>query len=322
MIVAALACLLPSCGFAMNYDKSMLTYTSDLRGYEEAQVAEAFDAAATAGTPIVLFVHGRGDEPGKSLEGTGFILRSIDIEGRAVAKLEAYGTRVVMFSWDSKRGGFKLDFNDRKRPRENVPEASRRLGKVLASFRNWSAARPAHPPVVLLVHSMGSLVLQKCLDDGLWPVGDGTRLFSAVILTAADADDIGHDAWLRKLPHDEAVYVTLNPGDHILKDSTEHRPAGAAALGRGMRPGMPLAPNATYVDLHTDSRTAQKFQPHEIFNKCAARGHAQIARFFDDLFHQRTPEIGTAAATRGRRLALADDRATSGPVFAGANCGD
>lgn len=290
------------------YDAKRLLYGDDGTAYAEEELPAAFDAAFGRGKPVVLFIHGRGDEPAKSLQGGGRI-----VEGQAVRKIKAYGVSVLMLSWDSKRGGKPWEFRDRDRPLQQTPEAGRRIGTVLHALSAWLAEHPTHPPVTLLVHSMGTIALQRCLEGGGWPASE-RPLFASVVLSSADADDLGHQHWVEKIPASENVYVTFNPGDPALKISTESRAPGAVALGLGA--AQDLADNARYVELHADPRAARRFKAHETFNKCVCLGHAQVIRFFHDRFHGKPSEVGGT----GSRSALALDPARTGPLFAGAGC--
>lgn len=71
-------------------------YTSDEVAWTIKQAGAALAKLAGARRPIIIFVHGRGKEPNKSLRGATFVV------GQAVRKLEeGYGAKVLMFNWDS-----------------------------------------------------------------------------------------------------------------------------------------------------------------------------------------------------------------------------
>ena len=271
---------------AIKYDPQFFVYTSDATPFRLGEVKALFDRLLRGTKPVVLFVHGRGKEPEKSLKGTGILLREIaNIEGHAVEKLEAYGASVVMFSWDSKRGrGFK----DRDRPLGNMPEAAQRFAGVLDAVANAVAGAPAqHPPVTLLAHSMGTIVVQTYVkQNGGWRSPGAGRLFSNVVLSSADADNLGHPAWVNQIAAVERVFVTVNPVDPTLEDSTEARQPNAVALGRD--PGGVLSNAATYAML--------EIKAHEIFTKRPE--HPEISKFFDAAFK------GAGEAQPGQRIRL------------------
>jgi len=224
------------------------------------------------GKPIVLFVHGRGKEPNKAIYGATFT------EGKAIHKIElGYGVRVLMFNWNSAFKGWS--FLDREVPLSNTAAGAESLGHVLHRLHahqqhNEGLAKPA-----LLVHSMGSIVVQKAVLNGQWPaVGP---LFSSVLFSQPDADDVGHVGWLESLALRERTYVTLNKDDHVLRRSTDARPEGAQALGLGTNE--PLASHAVYVDLSRMGPTGKKDEDHEVFGKGAMNGQILVCRFFEQV---------------------------------------
>lgn len=244
-------------------------YTSDDRAWRPDQLPEVLDALQSIGRPLVLFVHGRGGEPRKSLQGGTFT------RGLAVHKVElGYDVRVLMFNWDS---DFPFgNLRDRERPLSHTDAAARSLGQVLQGLQAWQAAHPAAPRPALLVHSMGSIVVQKAVQNGHWPVQG--PLFSSVLLSQPDADDVGHAAWLEPLARRERVFVSFNRDDGVLLKSTDARPEGAHALGLGTE--QPLASHATYVDLTHMGRLGEKDDDHEVFGKGAMNGQIHVCRFF------------------------------------------
>ena len=270
---------------AIQYDPQFFVYTSDATPFKLDGVKPLFDRLLRGSKPIVLFVHGRGDEPKKSLKGTGFFVGLFGVEGKAVQKLEQYGSSVVLFSWDSRRGS---GLTDRERPLANMPDSARRFANVLGEVAKSLAAAPAaHPPVTLLAHSMGTIVVQTYVQqNGGWrSPGDG-RLFANVVLSSADADNLGHPAWVDKIAAVERVFVTVNPIDPTLEESVEARQPSAVALGRD--PGAPLANAATYAMLQINA--------HEIFTK--KPDHPEISKFFDAAFK------GSGQTQPGQRITL------------------
>lgn len=249
-----------------SYDPALYVYTSDSVGYRLAEVGSTFDAVLQQKLPVILFIHGRGNEPGKSLHGAGIVAQSFGVEGRAVEKLTAYGTDVVLFSWDSRRGGFLfLGLDDRVRPLENTADAAKRFGKVLVELRQSISRHPTHPPLVLVAHSMGAVVLENYVKQSGWDGLRGGRLFDMVILTSADTDNEGHVAWVDLIARVELVYVTVNPGDYFLQNSTDQRPDGVLALG--LDPGPQLSELATYIELHCERSAALAFEVHEVLTQ-------------------------------------------------------
>ncbi len=253
----------------MEFNPSTPLYTSDLRAWRIDQLPEVLALLNATGKPVVLFVHGRGKEPGKSLQGGTFT------KGMAVHKIErGYDVRVLMFNWDSAFRGWNLF--DREVPLSHTAAGGLALGATLAGLRQYEAANPGSALPALLVHSMGSIVVQRAMQDGHW-LG-GSNLFSAVLFSQPDADDVGHAAWLDPLASREKVFVTQNQDDNVLVRSTDARPAGAKALGLGTP--QPLAPHATYVDLTNMGALGKKDEDHEVFGKGAMNGQLYVCQFF------------------------------------------
>ena len=239
---------------SLSYDPDKFVYLSNERAFARDGVPAAFKEVLPAEKPVVLFVHGRGNEPGKSLVGTGLLSQMYGLEGRAVHNLEeTYRLPVVLFSWDSKRnpGLLNLDLADRCRPLENSVEAAERLRSVVESLSSLKTERPR---VVLLAHSMGTWVVKNYVEKyGPFPKG----LFANVVLSSADVDNAGHDVWVQTLAATSRVYITVNEGDEILLQATKScRKEGVLPLGRV--PGQARASNATYVQFPS-------MEAHEIF---------------------------------------------------------
>lgn len=98
----------------LKYDANYPLYTSDTERYSFDQADVAFDKVFASGQPVILFVHGRGNEPNKSLVGGTFV------EGGAVRKLEAqYKAKVLMFNWNSVAWMY-----DRSKPLAQIPAAA------------------------------------------------------------------------------------------------------------------------------------------------------------------------------------------------------
>lgn len=244
-------------------------YTSDAKAWQIDQFDTVMASLLARKKPVVLFVHGRGKEPGKSLLGATFT------EGKAVHKIErGYDVSVLMFNWDSAFKGFS--FLDREVPLSHTTAGGIALGNVLQALQQFQHDRPDAPKPALLVHSMGSIVVQKTLETTSWP--NATGLFSAVLFSQPDADDVGHDAWLNNLATREQTYVTLNKDDRVLQRSSDGRPPGAHALGLGT--SQPLAASATYVDISRMGALGKKDEDHEVFGKGAMNQQLYLCQFF------------------------------------------
>ena len=244
-------------------------YTSDAKAWRIDQLPDVLKTLQATGKPIVFFVHGRGKEPGKSLLGGTYTI------GMAVHKIErGYDVRVLMFNWDSAFRG--LNIFDRDVPLSHTEAGGAALGETLTMLKKFESENPEAANPALLVHSMGSIVVQRAVADGHWPAASG--LFSSVLFSEPDADDVGHASWLESLAQREKTFVTQNRDDHVLIRSTDARPDGAQALGLGT--SQPLAPHAIYVDLTNMGAIGKKDDDHEVFGKGAMNGQLYVCQFF------------------------------------------
>jgi len=92
----------------LKFNSQTPLYTSDASPWRLDQLSDVLDQLSARSKPIVIFVHGRGKEPNKSLKGASFI------KGLAVPKIEVgYDVSVLLFSWDSAFPG--VAFLDRSR---------------------------------------------------------------------------------------------------------------------------------------------------------------------------------------------------------------
>lgn len=272
----------------LRFNANTPLYTSDATAWRIDQLPQLLHRLSDSSLPIVLFVHGRGDEPNKSLRGATWV------KGLAVHKIErGYDAQVLMFNWDSDFPGVR--FRDRDRPLSHAEPGARVLTQVLQGLDAWQAANPNARKPALLAHSMGTIVLQKAVEGGVWPFA--SPLFSSVLLSQPDADDIDHHVWLDRLASRERVYVTLNADDRVLLKSKDARPAGARALGLGTNE--PLAQQATYVDLTNMGPTGDQDDDHEVFGKGAMNGQIYVCEFFTQVLTGRAVVLDRTSNVEG-----------------------
>lgn len=293
---------------SLKFNAATPLYTSDKTAWRMDQFSEVMGRLLALGKPVVLFVHGRGKEPGKSLKGSTFV------KGLAVHKIErGYDASVLMFNWDSAFHGF--NFLDREVPLSHTAAGGEALGRLLTLLQQFQSAHPNAKKPALLVHSMGSIVLQHAIEDGHWP--DANTLFSAVLFSQPDANDSGHAAWLDQVARREQTFVTLNQDDHVLKRSTDARPAGTHALGLGTTE--PLAPNARYIDISRMGPLGKKDEDHEVFGKGAMNGQLYLCQFFTQALTGSAvsldPAVNVESVTRDVVYRLRDRREPSAPCL-------
>ncbi|MEQ1724078.1 MAG: alpha/beta hydrolase [Pseudobdellovibrio sp.] len=264
-----------------NFDANYPLYLSDGQKFGFNEVGAALDKAFSYNQPVLLFVHGRGNEPNKSLVSGTFV------EGGAVRKLETqYKVRVLMFNWESKAFMY-----DRSAPLSRMPAAGESLKKVLTSLKNYLALpQNQSKKLTMLAHSMGSIVVQTMVQQqGGWPVAS-RPLFSQVVLTSPDADNVKHWEWLNDVSQNEKVFVTINRDDDILEKSDDSREEGREPLG--LVPVLPLSSKAIYLDISKlGDKPGKASGVHEVFNKENMKGQVNYCNVFDQLLTGRAPVL-------------------------------
>jgi hypothetical protein len=239
--------------------------------YHSNQVREAVAKAMATKNPIVLFIHGRGDEPKKSMKGNSPLTLSywFDSRGEAVRKLEgAYGVTVMLFSWDSRRstGTLNVNFVGRCRPLAKAMDGAERLRIVIDELMRIPPSE--RPKIVLLAHSMGTWVVKNYVEER--HEGFPPGLFTNVILSSADVDNVRHDKWVAPLTETAKVYITTNSTDPTLAwAESSCRMWGVKPMGVDTR--LVQVPGVRYVDF-SGTKAHEIFDPHHKFYDAVLKG--------------------------------------------------
>lgn len=260
----------------LEFDPQTPLYTADGTKYGFDQIHAALDAAFASNKPVVIHIHGRGDEPLKSLEGKPFI------GGATVPKIEKdFDVHVLLFNWDAQ--GLLLD---RKKPLSNIPAAVESFKKVLAGIQTYDLTGKK---LILHAHSMGSIVLQTYILQNGWPA-HGKPIFSNVLFTEPDADNLNHPVWMNQIASKENVYITVNNDDVVLDRSTDARPPGVVALG--LKPTEDLSSSATYLDFtKLGDKVNKATRVHEIFDKDGMKFQVHICTVLDQIMTGEVPKL-------------------------------
>lgn len=231
---------------------------------------------ASGASPPLLYLHGRGEEPAKSVS-----------RQRIVQALQAQtGQGVLMLNWNARGVG-----RDRDRPMANAIDAARMLCEVVKAQVALAHDQPDLPRPVLLVHSMGALVVQHSVERECWPAAG---VFARVVFSQPDADAQGHADWLARLAQHESVWVTWNHHDGVLRAADDGRPAGVRPLGLGADP--PLAAGVHYLNLSDAGPHGLPSLAHRVFLPSNLAAHPAAARFMQRLLRGDavTPETDPA----------------------------
>jgi hypothetical protein len=230
--------------------------------------------------PIVLYVHGRGDEPSKSIR-----------EGILRGLADEYGVMPILFTWPSGKGLF---------PEREARDAGPVLGDVLGQLRDIRSASTAGLTVSLLTHSMGSFVLEGFLGNYTGGLPGG--LIDSVVISSSSSTVDHHAAWVEKIDFSPAVFITYGHDDPML--GIAGLGIGTARLGRhGTRQkdeAERTAGNAVYVDF------GQAVAEHRYF--VGNGGQACVYHFFNESLNGRRPDFGdrrfVTEATSGKDYIL------------------
>ena len=227
------------------------------------EIVTAFAQSAPA-KPVILYVHGRGDEPSKSIK-----------EGILKSLADEYGVNPILFSWPSGEGLF---------PESRARNAGPALGDVLGQLREFRASSPEGLKVTMLTHSMGSFVLEGFLKDYQGDLPGG--LFDSVVISSSSSTVDDHAAWVEKINFSPKVFITYGHDDPML--SVAGFGMGTARLGKhGARQKDDkerVARNAVYIDF------GQAIAEHRYF---VGNGkQACVYNFFNESLNGRQPDFG------------------------------
>jgi len=218
---------------------------------------------------LIFYIHGRGKEPGKSLQK---VIPYIE---------EEYSSSVLMFHWyPSYKGGIGY-------PKKEAESAAPALAKAIEYFWEYKKTNGDKfngIKVTFLVHSMGNIVFEKFMKG----YQEGTLsadLFDTIILSSPDTDADTHHAWVSKIDFSENIYITVNDQDKMLGVSAKKQLkkrlgqiGGDKAVTIFDSP-ITLAPNAVYVDF---SETGVN---HRYFIKSGQKNNHWINEFYDEVMN-------------------------------------
>ncbi|MBM3951333.1 MAG: alpha/beta hydrolase [Rhodospirillales bacterium] len=216
------------------------------------------DFSQSSDKPIMIYVHGRGNEPKKS------------INYRTDCEIGTdYSVNFLMFNWDS--------FCPICRPVSRAERAAPDLLKLLIWVSEFKNKQKPKNRFVLLAHSMGTIVLEAMTEIRGWEEAlafSENRLFDTVVLTGADADERGHAEWVGKLNRlSDRIFITVNENDGILDWSEGWF---ARRLGKRFPEKSSVASNANYVVL-----TGLIDDTHRVFPKSNQHKQENVCKFFD-----------------------------------------
>jgi esterase/lipase superfamily enzyme len=241
----------------------------------------AFSRVSGAVDNLIVYVHGRGKEPQKSVRK---IISHVERE---------YSASLLMFHWcPSWSGPFGW-------PEDEARAAADELAFFIDALNGFVANNPAHKtvPKTLLSHSMGALVLEAYFSkyyDASKPWGFDTTVLSAPA-TAADS----HARWLGRVGSGHRVYSTLNHDDGILSKAAKR--TGGARLGQKLGKPIPLAAGVSYIDV-TKERVGGRSGHQYFFDgpKRHQAGSRAVKAFFQSVLNGKAADLSAVKRKRGQ----------------------
>ncbi|GEM_PF-1385184 len=246
-----------TCAESQKFDKVCPVITAPCSRSKISEIDTILDKIYAAKKPIVLYVHGRGNEPKKTLK--EHIVETLEKD---------YGIKVLMFNWNSK--ALLLH-----RPVNEALEGGVSLRNVIERLAKYRLSNPDKKviPVSLLVHSMGNIAFRKAMEE--FPVElNSEPVFTNILMTGSDEDAEGHNIWVEQLKSDGTILITFNEQDGTL--SYSHHPDGKSPLG--LNPKLPLANNAYYMNV-----TGLVGKVHRVFTKGKQHNRVGICNIFTSM---------------------------------------
>ncbi|GAB6906467.1 hypothetical protein JCM12296A_23020 [Desulfosarcina cetonica] len=151
----------------------------------------------TSTKPIVLFVHGRGKHPSKTIKEN--LIKNIR---------DQYNVSVLSFTWPSWEGpsGF---------PDTSAMDSSDELTEIIKTLYRVKTNGAYKNPLSMLTHSMGSIVLQGIVEKEL----DNTltkNIFKNIVINASASSQKNHGEWISNIDFAENIYIVSNTNDKAL----------------------------------------------------------------------------------------------------------
>jgi esterase/lipase superfamily enzyme len=283
-----------TCAASPAFDARCRLVTAPCNRAQIAAADQVLDDLFREGKPVVLYIHGRGSEPGKTLK-----------DNIAGTLERDYGVRVLMFNWDSHVPRL-LPF---RRPVDKAQASAPELSDLVTRLATYRDSHPgtANVPVSLLVHSMGNITFRRAVEQGLPMTNGGGPIFTNILMTESDEDDKAHNVWVEKLRARGTILLSVNRNDGVLNRSNHHN--GAEPIG--ISPAPPLATNAAYLDA-----SGLVGKAHRLFTKSKLHGNVATCRIFTAMLRGEMPDV---ALPKGRISAPASAANKNDACFHGVN---
>lgn len=216
---------------------------------------------------IVIYIHGRGDEPSKAIN-----------DGLLEGLRTEYNVSPVMFTWASGKGIF---------PDEEALRAGSYFKQVLFDLRDYKLKHYGtlkNIKFTLLTHSLGSFALEGFLSD-YKKASLPSDLLNDVVINAPAASVDNHAEWVEKIDFSKQLFITYGHEDPMLTFAGILM--GKAALGKHgasqQNDKERMAANAIYIDF------SQAISEHRYF--VGNGDQACVFHFFNEALNGKGPDF-------------------------------
>lgn len=195
---------------------------------------------------------------------------------------ERYGVEVVLFSWPANTGGLPL--GEYRQARRIAQASFGALDALLEKFglylKEWmnrgdeKALLACKVTINLMAHSLGDYLLENYVLSQAYQAE--TRLFTNVVLSQPDVNNVDHTKWVEKIVTGQRTYVTINENDKILSLSESINPP---RLGKTL--ANLVSGKAQYFDFTPGKGVGNK---HQLWGEVK---NATVKGFFDAVLNGR-----------------------------------
>lgn len=195
---------------------------------------------------------------------------------------ERYGVEVVVFSWPSNTGGLPpVEYRAARR----IAQASfgaldsllEKFGRYLTEWMKPLDEKDllkCQVTINLMTHSLGAYLFENYVLSQAYQAE--TRLFTNVVLSEPDVNNIDHTKWVDKIVTGQRVFSTINENDKILSWSETVNPP---RLGKTL--ANLVSTKAQYFDFTLGKNVGNK---HQLWGEVK---NTTVKAFFDAVLNGR-----------------------------------
>lgn len=224
---------------------------------------------ATKKRNCVFYVHGYNKPFEETLE-QGWLIQ------------DRYGVEVVVFSWPSNTGGLPpIEYRAARRIAQvsfgALDSLLEKFGRYLEEWTSpldEKALLECQVTINLTTHSLGAYIFENYVLSQAYQAE--TRLFTNVVLSEPDVNNVDHTKWVDKIVAGQRVFSTINENDKILSWSETVNPPRL-----GKRLSNLVSIKAQYFDFTLGKNVGNK---HQLWGEVK---NSTVKAFFDAVLNGR-----------------------------------